>query len=681
MLVCITKARSLYWRCTIVPIAQQKPVRVALVIGLLLVMALQLVHMTRVDSATWDEPHHLFDGYTVWTKHDYRLNPEVPPLVKLTAALPLLGRHLQVPINRGRSVPTEAFLDGRSFVFDNGANRTLAPARLACMALTLLLGLLLYLAGAEMFGYGAGLFALALFAFDPNFLAHGALVTTDAGSACFFLAAVYTFYRYCKRSSWQRLLLAGVAAGVLLAAKFTGIFLFPMLLCLVVLEAWAARSGKVLRHRLAGLLLMAVCAWVVLWSFYGFRYKAAPDGGELNPTLRTYLGQMVDRGDASRLSTLVRFHALPEAYLWGLENTKNTEFEDTSYFWGRVCRHGNWKYFPVAFLVKSTLPLLLLLGLSGFVFSQRCRDRRREFAFLLVPVVVYFAISMHSDMDIGVRHVLPVYAFLYVLAGGCALMLARRNVRWTWVLGVLLLWQIVTSARVAPAYMAYGNEAWGGPSQVHRYLSDANTDWGQQLLSVKDYLAAHPAKECWFAYFPDGAIQSADYGVNCHRLPTTNSLHWLDLQMDVPPVIEGTVLISDSDLEGIEFGDGSLNPYDSFRGRTPDTVIQHGVYVYQGRFAVPLASALIQAHNAGKLLKAGSVKKARASAEAAAALAPGSAYVQSELADILAADGDRRAAADHYATALQCAQKVRPDLQASYLAELPKKIAALQTDR
>ena len=653
--------------------------RVIAVCGLLIVLALQLRHVARATSTTWDEAHHLFDGYTIWKLDDYRLNPEVPPLVKMTAAIPLLHMPLAVPPNQGRPVPEEAFLDARTFVFGNGGDRVLFPARMACMFFTLALALLLYLVAAEMFGASAGLFALALFVFDPNFLAHGALVTTDAGSACCFLAAIYAFYRFCKKRSWQRLLLAGIAAGLLLAAKFTGIFLLPMLLLVVLLEWALTRRARVLWQRLAAVAAIGFIAWVVLWSFYGFRYKAAPDGRELNPTLNAYLAKMYDQRAAHTLGVIAHYRVLPEAYIWGLENTKNTEFEDNSYFWGRVYRHGNRAYFPAAFLIKSTLPFLLLLCLSIFAWRDGLNDKPRELGFLLIPVIVYFAISMTSDMDIGMRHLLPIYPFLYVLIAGASFALVIRSRRWLIPLAALLCWQVVTSYRVAPAYMAYGNEAWGGPSQVHRYLSDANTDWGQQLKAVKTYLDEHRITNCWFVYFADGATQPSDYGISCKRLPTTVSLWWLDLPMQVPPVIDGTVLISDSDLEGIEFGDGSLNPYDSFRTLQPTTDIQHGVYVYDGRFPVPLASALVEAHEAQKLVSAGKLQEAIEKAGEAAQLAPDSARVQAAFGDVLLANGNSAEALAHYNIALKNAQTIRPDLQAEFAATLRSKISQLKT--
>jgi 4-amino-4-deoxy-L-arabinose transferase-like glycosyltransferase len=664
-----------------VPTLLNRWTRVAFVCGLLCVLALQLGHVARVTSATWDEPHHLFDGYTIWKLDDYTLNPEVPPLVKLTAALPLLHMHLAVPANRGRSVPEEAFLDGRAFVFGNGGDRVLFPARMACALFMLGLALLTYIVAGEMFGLGAGLFALALLVFDPNFLAHGALVTTDIGSACGFLAVMYTFYRYCKKPSWLRLLLVGIAAGLLLAVKFSGIFLFPMLFLGALLEWSLARNARIFWRRLAALAAVGVIAWIVLWSFYGFRYKAAPEGRELNPSLNAYLAKMYDQRAARGLGFIARHRILPEAYIWGLENTKNTEFEDNSYFWGRVYRHGNRAYFPVAFLVKSTLPFLILLCLSPFAWRWGLKKKSRELGFLLIPVVVYLTISMNSDMDIGMRHLLPIYPFLYILIAGVAVTLINRNPRWSIALAALLCWQIVTSYRVAPAYMAYGNEAWGGPSQVHRYLSDANTDWAQQLKAVKTYLDEQHISNCWFVYFADGAIEPSDYGIPCKRLPTTVSLWWLDLPMQVPPVIDGTVLISDSDLEGIEFGDGPLNPYDRFRSIKPTTAIQHGINVYTGRFPVPLASALVEAHESQKLISAGKLKEGLQKASDAAQLAPESAQVQAALGDALVAAGNPTDGLAHYRSALQAAQTIRPDLQEGIAAALKLKIDKLNAQQ
>jgi hypothetical protein len=263
------------------------------------------------------------------------------------------------------------------------------------------------------------------------------------------------------------------------------------------------------------------------------------------------------------------------------------------------------------------------------------------------------------------------------------MVLLDRDVRWGFVLAALLGWQIVTSARVSPAYMAYGNEAWGGPAKVDRYLGDANTDWGQQLKAVKAYLDERHITNCWFAYFPDGSIDPSDYGINCKRLPTADLLWWLDVPVTTPPVIGGTVLISAGDLEGIEFGDGQLNPYDQFWRVKPTAVIQHRVYVFDGTFAVPLAAALTEAHDASKLADAGQGDAAKldaavAKAEDAARLAPWSGQVQDTLGDVLLTDGKKAEALARYKQALQIEETVRPDLQVEDSTAIKKKIAGLE---
>lgn len=472
-----------------------------IVFALLCVFTLQLVHVACVYSPNWDEAHHLYDGYNILTRHDYRLNAEVPPLVKITAALPILPMKLLRPHPQGESQSKEAFLEGREFVFANGADRVLFPARMACMIFTLVLAWLIYTAGRRIFGTIAGLMALAMFTFDPNVLAHGTLVSTDLGSACCIFAAVYAFYLYAREQRPAVLLLTGVLAGLAMVAKFTGILIAPMLLLLVLAEGAVERSWLVLAQRLSAALCVLLCGWIVIWAFYGFRFAPAPGEAKLSPDLAPYLESMPNPEDGVRLAAAAKYHLLPQAYIWGLANTKKTEMEYVSYFFGRIYRHGPWQYFPAAFLIKSTLPLLIFLLVAAFFWFRSPHRRALEACFLLIPVAVYFAVVTMSHFDIGARHLMPIYPFLYVIAGATAASAFRRGPVWTAVASTLLAWQVVTSVRVAPAYMAYGNEAWGGPSRVHRYLSDANTDWGQQLKAVKVYLDTNYITDCWFAYF------------------------------------------------------------------------------------------------------------------------------------------------------------------------------------
>lgn len=686
------------------PPSSRRLATVAGVFALLAFFALQLALSSRRNSVTWDEGHHLFSGYMSWKRADYGLNPEVPPLVKMAAAAPLLRMPLNVPPLQGRFFKTEAFLDGKDFLFRNDAGRVLFRARMAAAAFSLLLALLVFAAAREMFSAMAAFVALGLIVFDPNFLANGALVTTDVASALTIFGTIYAWYRWRNRPTWPRLVIVGLAAGLALVTKFTGILVPPMLVLLAAgetvfpsLRPATAQDRPETRGRLALRLIGSLAAitalsWIVVWSFYGFRYAARPAGLALNPPLREYLPLLANHRSAHLIALVARLRLMPESWLYGLADTKITADTYTSYFFGHVYPHGNFLYFPAAFAIKSTLPFLILLLLAAILLITRRLAPSRIVFFLLLPPVVYFAVAATSNMNIGARHLLPIYPFLYILGAGAAAALIRLHRLWSIPAAALVLWQAVDAVYMYPTYIAFGNDLWGGPAQVHRYLSDANVDWGQQLNDVRSWLSSRgvtttdpgkvarssspDAQSCWFAYFPDGVIDPSDYGIPCRRLPTANTLWWLHEPTDVPPVIEGLVLISDSDLAGIEFGEGPLNPYEQFRHLQPIAVIDYGVYVYQGRFAIPLAAALNHAEKADGLLKQGHPDQALAESRQAVALAPNLVNPQASLGDALTALHRPVEARVCYQRALTLAQTVEPQLQTGWIPTLKAKLAA-----
>ena len=674
MLLCMSK-----WT---VSLASRQTVALSVVL-LLITLSAELLHVARVYSANWDEPHHLYDGYRILTERDYRANAEVPPLVKVLAALPLLPLHPAMPPHEGTSREQSAFLEGRVFVFGNRGDRLLLPARCMCSLFALGMTLLVFFAGRHLFGVGAGLLALLLLVFDPLLLAHAPLISTDVPSACLIFGAVMAALVWAQRRSGIWLAGTALLCGLAMVTKFTGILLLPILLLLVLGEAWRERSLRLLWRGLGAWCCVALTAWLVIWIAYGFRYASAPAGLAISPTLTAYAGSLPGTHTAEGLLLLGRRHLLPEAYLWGLADTKHKEWEYVSYFLGRVHRHGPPGYFPLAFLIKSTLPFLLLLGLVPLAFRGTWRRDAQALLFLLLPVSVYFVTIATSHFDIGARHMMPIYPFLYVLIGAVGWRLSQRGSAWAVAVGLLAVFQVVTSLRVMPSYMAYGNEAFGGPLQVRRFLSDSNVDWGQQLKTVRQYLAENHTQECWFAYFPDGAVQPEDYGVHCNRLPTPSGLWWFGLPMEVPPVIHGTILISESDLDGVESGDGpALNPYEPFRTQKPTAILQDGVYVFQGSFSVPLASAWVMMRRSNELGKEGHHEEALAVAEEAERTAPGIAQVEMNLATNLMEVGQRNAALPHYERAARLLSQPRPDLHAEeFGSKIQKGIAEASRDK
>lgn len=651
------------------------------VIALLFALYLQLALSANANSITWDEDDHIFAGYMMWKSADFGLNPEHPPLVKLLATVPLLPMQLHVPPLQNRWFKVEAFKDGKDFVFKNDFNKIVLRTRLAAALLTVLLGGLVFVVGQEMFGTLAGFVALILLVFDPNLLAHGAVVTTDVGITLFMFASAYAFYRYCKVSTWPRLLVTGLAFGLALAAKHTGILVFPILLLLAVCEVVLASSEVRRQHmgRLArALVVIGVIGVGVLWAFYGFRYQARPDGLVMNNSLADNIAHISRPREVWAMTQIARFHLLPESYLIGLADVRNMSDFYTSFALGKTYPHGVWFYFPLAFLIKSTSAFLLLFGIALYAIASRKLAYWREILYLTVPAAFHFFIAMISRMNIGVRHILPVYAFMAVLIGGAVWALVQRQRAWAYVAGALLAYQAFTAVRNYPAYIPYANEFWGGPSQTWHLLSDSNADWGQQLKAAKRYLDQNNIHDCWAVYFAEGVVDMGPYGVPCRPLPTMDSA-WMDEDLIAPPEIDGTILISAGDLSGFEFGPGKLNPYEEFKSIRPVGNIQHGIYVYQGHFKIPRAAAFSHLRRIGGLMGGKQVEQALSEAQQAAALDPESAQVQLALGGVLNTLGRKDEARAAFERAASLAQTIEPEFQQGTLLAAKTELNKLGT--
>jgi tetratricopeptide (TPR) repeat protein len=239
-----------------------------------------------------------------------------------------------------------------------------------------------------------------------------------------------------------------------------------------------------------------------------------------------------------------------------------------------------------------------------------------------------------------------------------------------------LLAHAASSLRTFPNYIPYSNELWGGPSQTHKYLTDSNSDWGQQLKSVKQYLDKRGVRDCWFVYFAEGAADPAYYGIPCKPLPTITTL-WLNIPIDVPRSVTGPVLVSASNLSSVEFGPGPLDPYGQFKLLTPTAVIDHGVFVFDGTFDLALAAAISKVQRAYGLADAKQLDAALHEAQASVALAPNSIQTQLAAGDILGQMGRSQEARARYERALELARTVEPDFQIRSVPGIEQRLQSL----
>jgi MFS family permease len=651
---------------------------------LLAVQVVQVVIVLHGESLTFDEEDHMYAGYRMWKNSDYGLNPEHPPLVKLLATLPVLGDKLWVPPLKGIYFKGEAYLGGRDWLEhnDGGGQRLVFRMRLAAAVLAIALSLVIFFAAREWFGTTAALVALTLAVFDPNLLAHSGLVTTDIGAALFFLAAIYAFYRLVKQPTLLRVLIAGVMAGLLLATKHSGILIAPILLSLIGWELVFAPRGERARLalRLAGAFAgIMVVAIGILWAFYGFRYAARPPGLQLTPTLSNY-SESLTRFQKGTIWWIAHLHLLPESYLFGMVDVRVFGKIFSTFVLGRWHPHGVWWYFPAVLAIKTTLGLMALLGLAVFAMvtgklgKWQDKDRIRPLVYVLLPGALYLAVAIINGLNIGVRHILPLYPLAVILAGAGVAALATRSRRWMWVCVALIAAHIASALSVFPNSLAYANEAWGGPWNAHRILNDSNVDWGRQLYQVEEWEDRHPREECWFAYTVRPFIHPETYGVHCHILP--NGLGGSGPEA-VPPIIHGSVLLSAGEVDGSLWPSQEMNPYRGFQTMKPDEEIDYGVLVYRGDIHMEETGGLSRAFLSQEKLEAHQAQEAMALAEEAVKLSPGQLYPEWTLGDAAAALGKKDEARNAYQAAIVAAKKLDSERQAQYIKDIEASLQKL----
>jgi 4-amino-4-deoxy-L-arabinose transferase-like glycosyltransferase len=618
-------------------------------------------------SITLDEGAHTYAGYQHWTARDFGVNPEHPPLVKLIATAPLLGLHLIQPHPPPINFMVEQYLGGSQLYAQNDADLVLRRVRMAASLFTFILAALVFAAGYEIFGPPVALLALTLFTFEPTVLAHGALITTDMGVACFLFASFYTFYRFLKRPGIVRLLLCGLAVGLAFAAKISGVLAIPILIALALTDVAFTHFHRAHRMKTlaASLIAIFVLGYAVLWSFYTFRYAARPGDLVLSPSVVQLANSLHSPWQAHLLVKLAATHLFPEGYLFGWAKLLSNVTGVPAFLFGHIYASGTWAYFPAALIIKSSLSLLLLLAISPWLLKRFGKDTYVPSIALGIAFCIILLSCMTSRLQIGVRHELALFPFAVVLAAAAGWALASASRIGAAVVAALFLFQCISSLHSYPDYLPYVNEAFGGPSKAYLALTDSNVDWGQQLKEVDAYVKSQGVSECWFAY---SNISASAEAIPCKPLPTGLALMAGAPQPIVPPHIHGTILISAVDISGVLWGPGDLNPYRQFRDRTPDALIGNSILIYRGDFDVPLLAATSHMSQVPALVQMHKTDAALGEANTACSLDPESPMLEAAMGATLLHLGRIDEAHQALAHAMQKAREHKPDDQSQAVA-------------
>ena len=645
---------------------------ISAVVILLAVLEAQLLFSVHNNSQTFDESAHLYSGYTYWKTGDFGVNPEHPPLEKLVDSISLLPTGIKDPSPPPIFFRRASVLGGLQLLYSNDADALLFRARAMATIFTLTCAILVFLAASEMFGVGAGLLSLLIFVFEPNILANGALVDTDIGAACFVFATVYAFYRYCKKPSLLRLAVCCLAAGLALAAKHSTVLLLPIFVILAIYEIARRRSPETgttesRTHqslRLLGVMaVVMVVAVSILWAFYGFHYAARPGNAQLIPTAADYLHTAEKYPNEAGVIAFLEHHRLmPEAYLFGMTDiVMISRTGRPTFLLGHDYAVGKWFYFPTIFVIKTTIGFLLLLVLTFAARPLWRREHRRELVFLVAPPLLWLAVSMTSKLDLGLRHILPMFPFLIVLAGAVAWTLIHRSRAWAAVTVALFVFHMASSLHAYPNYLPYSNEAFGGPSNTYRVVSDANVGWESGLRTLAAYLKSHNITQCWLAF--DGPNDPAYYHIPCKPLPTAFS-RMLGRSQVIPEQIQGPVFLASELLTGFDFGPDDMNPYQQFVNLRPDAVLGGEILRYDGNFNIPVAAAASHFAEAQSLMRQKQFDAAARECQEAIELDPQLFPAHLFLLEIYEQRKQMDKAEDEYRTAMHIYKTDHPDYRA-----------------
>jgi 4-amino-4-deoxy-L-arabinose transferase-like glycosyltransferase len=549
------------------------------------------------ENPTVDEVAHLPAGVTYWQKGTFRLYHHNPPLVKLVAALPVVwARPVTEPLYQHSSWrspdPSQATFS-QWFAYFN-APRYFELFQLGRMLMPLFSvagGLAVFLWSRRLYGTVAGFLSLCLWVFCPNVLAHARLITTDMGATAVGVAATYVFWRYLDRPSWKLAVASGIMLGLALLCKFSMLLLYAAwpffwlvrLLLLSPTAEWFRRAARGFLHG----LLMVVLSVLVIDAGYFFEGVGKPLGRfefisraltrPVEPTFERTLRpnplyDMLLYFRENRFRGTLLEHVpvpLPDHYVLGFDEQKvetegipkkydqawvairHKDWENARKIWrspgeetagyrvyldGEMRDTGWWYYYLLALVYKVPEGTWLLV-LSGLVtLLRRTRTRAAwadEILLWTIPCVVLYTISFLTDINLGLRYVLPIAPYVFIATGKVVPAIERRTGWRRWLrrclVAVCLGLTAAATASIHPHYLAYFNWTCGGPDREPAHLIDSNLDWGQDLIGLREWCRREiPNERIGLAYF--GQISPSIFDLR------GDPFDWL-----LPPVEPGTV--------------------------------------------------------------------------------------------------------------------------------------------
>jgi 4-amino-4-deoxy-L-arabinose transferase-like glycosyltransferase len=413
-----------------------------------------------VFSPTFDELFHLACGLEWWETHEYLVEPQHPPLSRVVAAA---GPYFA---GGRRTIMLDPAQQGWSVLEQLGVQRGLSLARRGNLLFFVLFCAVIWWWTRAVAGPGAALLAIFLALCLPPILGHAALATTDMALTATLPLALYATLSWWRRPGWIAAAWTGATLALMIGSKYTAFVFYPVALVAMVLLLW--RTG--LRPaRCAGqwALAAAVCL-ILLFAVFQFRQKSMAETGFRAPS-------------PGSLAARIYNTPLPLMQLAaGLRQVaEHSQGGHDAYLLGEYRTGGWWYFFPVVFALKTPLAFLALLALAAFWAIRSGRSMAG--APLLAGAAIILSL-LPSTINIGIRHILPVYGLLIVPMAAFAWNWMKAGNWKTIVLAGLLAGLLAASVQASPDYLADFNSL--APRPLERVRVDSDLDWGQDMLRL-----------------------------------------------------------------------------------------------------------------------------------------------------------------------------------------------------
>ena len=479
------------------------------------------------------------------------------------------------------------------------------------MLLMIGLGLFIYKWARELFGRKTALFTLLLFAFYPDVIAHGRLVTTDIAAAFGFVVGTYYFSKAIEKKTWKWTVIGAAAFALAQLLKFSAFLLFFVFLILIVIRAIQERKTKgfwsPLWEYFKIYFWVSAISLIFVWLVYipfTWNTPVAIEHQLIETNLTADSKTLVLRNFLHYFEGNAITRGLGHYLLGVMLVVARVAGGNATFIMGHLSDKSISWFFPVAWLIKTpiTIIILFLTSIVAYITRKKTKEGAWIGSLLLTPIIIYWAFTLKGQLNIGIRHLMPTIPFVLLMIAYLVYPVFNNAKKYFYqkiILAVLAVYLIVSTMSYYPGFVGYFNESVPRDDR-YNYLVDSSLDWGQDLLRLKKYVDDNNIKSIKVDYFggsqtsyylPQAKEWHSAYGPTTGWIAVSSTFYqssklygekegkwsygWLD-KMEPEAIIGGSILVFNISTQDLK-DNPPVSPYPVIQIDTPKTTTERKV--------------------------------------------------------------------------------------------------------